>query len=40
MLYTVYAFNPSSKVPVHMSHLEDIIKLRFCGPSEDEGPQQ
>jgi hypothetical protein len=30
----------SSKVPVYMSHLEDIVKSRFLGPSEDEGPQQ
>ena len=27
--HIVYAFNPSLKVPVHMSHLEDIVKLRF-----------
>jgi hypothetical protein len=23
-----------------MSHLDDIVKSRFWGPSEDEGPQQ
>jgi hypothetical protein len=38
--HIVYAFDPSPKVPVHMSHLEDIVKSCFCGPSEDEGPQQ
>jgi hypothetical protein len=38
--HIVYAFNLSSKVPVHMSYLEDIVKSRFLGPLEDEGPQQ
>jgi hypothetical protein len=28
------------KVPVHKPYLEDIVKLHFWGPSEDEGPQQ
>jgi hypothetical protein len=32
-------FSPSPKVPIHMSHLEDIVKSRFWGPSKDEGPQ-
>jgi hypothetical protein len=36
----VYAFILSPKVPVHKPCLEDIVKLRFWGPSEDEGPQQ
>jgi hypothetical protein len=38
--HTVYAFNPRPKVPVHMSHLENIVKSCFWGPSEDEGPLQ
>jgi hypothetical protein len=25
----MHAFSPSPKVPVHMSHLEDIVKSRF-----------
>jgi hypothetical protein len=37
--YIVHAFNPSPKEPIHISHLEDIVKSRFWGPSEDEGPQ-
>jgi hypothetical protein len=36
----LYTRNLSSKVPVHMFLLEDIVKLRFWGPSEAEGPQQ
>ena len=28
-LHIVYTFNPSLKVPVHMSHLEDIVKSCF-----------
>jgi hypothetical protein len=27
--YIVYAFNPSPKVPVHMSYLEDIVNSCF-----------
>ena len=27
--YIVHAFNPSPKVPVHLSHLEDIVKSSF-----------
>jgi hypothetical protein len=38
--YIVYAFSPSPKVPIHMSHLEDIVKSRFWGHLKDEGPQQ
>ena len=30
----------SPKVPVHIIHLENIVKSCFWGPSEDEGPQQ
>ena len=29
----------SPKVPVHIIHLENIVKSCFWGPSEDEGPQ-
>jgi hypothetical protein len=29
LFHIVYAFNLSPKVPVHMSHLEEIVKLRF-----------
>ena len=39
-LHIIYAFDPSPKVPIYMSHLENIVKSRFWGPSEDEGPQQ
>jgi hypothetical protein len=36
----LYTRNLSSKVPVHTFLLENIVKLRFWGPSEAEGPQQ
>jgi hypothetical protein len=36
----MYAFILNPKVPVHKPCLEDIVKLRFWGTSEDEGPQQ
>jgi hypothetical protein len=35
----LYTHNLSSKVPVHIFLLENIVKLRFWGPSEAEGPQ-
>jgi hypothetical protein len=35
----LYTRNLSSKVPVHIFLLENIVKLRFWGPSEAEGPQ-
>jgi hypothetical protein len=35
----LYTRNLSSKVPVHIFLLENILKLRFWGPSEAEGPQ-
>jgi hypothetical protein len=36
----LYARNLTSKVPVHIFFLENIVKLHFWGPSEAEGPQQ
>jgi hypothetical protein len=36
----LYTRNLSSKVPVHIFLLENIVKLHFWGPSEAEGPQQ
>jgi hypothetical protein len=36
----LYTRNLTSKVPVHIFLLENIVKLRFRGPSEAEGPQQ
>jgi hypothetical protein len=36
----LYTRNLSSKVPVHIFLLENIVKLRFWGPLEAEGPQQ
>jgi hypothetical protein len=35
----LYTRNLTSKVPVHIFLLENIVKLRFWGPSEAEGPQ-
>jgi hypothetical protein len=35
----LYTRNLTSKVPVHIFLLEKIVKLRFWGPSEAEGPQ-
>jgi hypothetical protein len=37
--YFMFAI-PSPKVPIHIIHLENIVKSCFWGPSEDEGPQQ
>jgi hypothetical protein len=37
--YVVYNFDLCPKVPVHMLHLENIVRSCFLGPSEDEGPQ-
>ena len=31
---------PCPKVPVHVLHSRNIVKSRFWGPSEAEGPQQ
>jgi hypothetical protein len=36
----LYTRNLTSKVSVHIFLLENIVKLRFWGPSEAEGPQQ
>jgi hypothetical protein len=35
----LYTRNLTSKVPVHIFLLENIVKLHFWGPSEAEGPQ-
>jgi hypothetical protein len=35
----LYTRNLTSKVPVHIFFLENIVKLHFWGPSEAEGPQ-
>jgi hypothetical protein len=37
--HIMYSFIPSSKVPVHILHLGNIVKSCFLGPSEDKGPQ-
>jgi hypothetical protein len=34
-----YTCNPIPKIPVHIFHLENIVKSCFWGPSEAEGPQ-
>jgi hypothetical protein len=39
-LLIVSAFIMNPKIPVHKPYLENIVKLHFWGPSEDEGPQQ
>jgi hypothetical protein len=36
----LYTRNLTSKVSVHIFLVENIVKLRFWGPSEAEGPQQ
>jgi hypothetical protein len=32
--------DPRPKVPVYVLYSRNIVKSCFCGPSEDEGPQQ
>jgi hypothetical protein len=39
LIMLLYTRNLTSKVPVHIFLLENIVKLRFWGPSEAEGPQ-
>jgi hypothetical protein len=36
----LYAHDPIPKTPVHIFHLENIVKSCFLGPLEAEGPQQ
>ena len=38
--HALYAHDPNPKIPVHIFHLENIVKSCFWGPSEAEGPQQ
>jgi hypothetical protein len=40
LIMLLYTRNLTSKVPVHIFLLENVVKLRFWGPSEAEGPQQ
>jgi hypothetical protein len=40
LIMFLYTRNLTLKVPVHIFLLENIVKLRFWGPSEAEGPQQ
>jgi hypothetical protein len=35
----LYTHDPIPKMPVHIFHLENIVKLCFWGPLEAEGPQ-
>jgi hypothetical protein len=35
----LYTHDPIPKIPVHIFHLENIVKSCFWGPSEAEGPQ-
>jgi hypothetical protein len=35
----LYAHEPIPKIPVHIFHMENIVKSCFGGPSEAEGPQ-
>jgi hypothetical protein len=36
----LYTHDPIPKIPVHIFHLENIVKSCFWGPSEAEDPQQ
>jgi hypothetical protein len=40
LIMLLYTHDPIPKIPIHIFHLENVVKSCFGGPSKAEGPQQ